>query len=427
MIIERDKLQVITLQGIKLTEEQSKQYRFLNDAIANASEETKRFAFAQANMPGDEKMQLFTDKYVALQQAIGSGLENTMKIRTGVAKKEDQLNDEALKKENIYWKAVLKMRQNIRDVEIEMSAYYRKAKEDRDKLWKQEVSDLDAKIKLTREKQLADLASQSVINENDILAQFEIEKNKNEILRRNEIDGALTTGASVELINKKYAQNDIDLDKKKQQAKLDLAADFFGNLSTIFGKQTALGKAAAIAETTINTYAAATAAYKSLAAIPIVGVPLGIAAAAAAIAAGLANVRQIVKVNTKLYEGGYTGPGGKYQPAGIVHAGEWVAPADMVMSPATGPIIEALEYQRANSMLGYANGGGPGINASGAAGSSSALIGSDPELKALIRENLRINKMLLRDGVKNNWPWQDVDNMRKGLNRLEEIEGDVTM
>ena len=43
----------------------------------------------------------------------------------------------------------------------------------------------------------------------------------------------------------------------------------------------------------IDTYAAANAAYKAMAGIPVVGPALGIAAAAAAIASGLANVQQI--------------------------------------------------------------------------------------------------------------------------------------
>jgi hypothetical protein len=54
-----------------------------------------------------------------------------------------------------------------------------------------------------------------------------------------------------------------------------------------------IAKVAAIAETSINTYKAATGAYSALASIPIVGPTLGIAAAAAAVAAGLANVRAI--------------------------------------------------------------------------------------------------------------------------------------
>lgn len=64
----------------------------------------------------------------------------------------------------------------------------------------------------------------------------------------------------------------------------------------------AVGKAAAISETTINTYRGATGAYAALAPIPVVGPALGAAAAAAAIAAGLMNVARISGV--QLAEGG---------------------------------------------------------------------------------------------------------------------------
>ena len=50
---------------------------------------------------------------------------------------------------------------------------------------------------------------------------------------------------------------------------------------------------AAISETTVNTYKAATGAYSALASIPIIGPALGVAAAAAATAAGMANVNAI--------------------------------------------------------------------------------------------------------------------------------------
>jgi hypothetical protein len=53
------------------------------------------------------------------------------------------------------------------------------------------------------------------------------------------------------------------------------------------------GKVAAIAQATVQTFLAATGAYASLAPIPIVGPALGVAAAAAAIAAGINNVAQI--------------------------------------------------------------------------------------------------------------------------------------
>jgi len=54
-----------------------------------------------------------------------------------------------------------------------------------------------------------------------------------------------------------------------------------------------IGQAAAIANATIDTYRAANAAYAAMAGIPIVGPGLGIAAAAGAITAGLAQVKAI--------------------------------------------------------------------------------------------------------------------------------------
>jgi hypothetical protein len=61
------------------------------------------------------------------------------------------------------------------------------------------------------------------------------------------------------------------------------------------------GKAAAIAQATVQTFMSATSAYASLASIPIVGPALGIAAAAAAIMAGMNNVSQI---KSQKFQGG---------------------------------------------------------------------------------------------------------------------------
>lgn len=91
------------------------------------------------------------------------------------------------------------------------------------------------------------------------------------------------------------------IDEAETASKIENAqkiSGLLGNLSNLFGKQTAAGKAAAIAQTTIDTYLGAQKAYQSLAGIPVVGPALGVAAAAAAVASGLKNVKEIVKVQT---------------------------------------------------------------------------------------------------------------------------------
>jgi TP901 family phage tail tape measure protein len=137
----------------------------------------------------------------------------------------------------------------------------------------------------------------------------------------------------VAALDAKYTRVTLDSQVAKNKAQLNLAADFFGNLSqmaSVFGKKGAkVAKALAIVQTTIKTYESATSAYAALAGIPYVGPALGAAAAGAAIAAGMANVAAIrsQQDNVSAYEHGGMIGAGNY---GIV--GE--AGAEIVKGPA---------------------------------------------------------------------------------------------
>lgn len=87
------------------------------------------------------------------------------------------------------------------------------------------------------------------------------------------------------------------LQEKKNSAlqnSLSVASEVFGAMATIAGEETKAGKAFAVTQAIINTFASANAAYASMAGIPYVGPALGIAAAAAAVASGIANVKTIL-------------------------------------------------------------------------------------------------------------------------------------
>jgi hypothetical protein len=84
-----------------------------------------------------------------------------------------------------------------------------------------------------------------------------------------------------------------DADSKRLDSYESTLGDTTSALKTALGEGSALYKAAAITQTIIETYKGATAAYASLSTIPIVGPALGVAAAAAITAAGLANVGKI--------------------------------------------------------------------------------------------------------------------------------------
>lgn len=110
--------------------------------------------------------------------------------------------------------------------------------------------------------------------------------------------------STLELIRKNYANRKMAIDKSVEDAKLQGFQSVLGQIKGLVGEQTALGKAAAIAETTINTYMAAQKAYSAMAAIPVVGPALGAVAAAAAVASGLMNVAKISSTDVKYEKGG---------------------------------------------------------------------------------------------------------------------------
>jgi hypothetical protein len=133
-------------------------------------------------------------------------------------------------------------------------------------------------------------------------------------------------------INDKYRLAEKDkqdeIDKKKLEAdkilqsqKIDAVQSTLstiGNLAELFAgksrkqQETAfkIQKAVNIANATIDTYKAATGAYSSLAAIPVIGPGLGIAAAGLAISAGLLNVKKIASTKFDSGGGGSTPPSG---------------------------------------------------------------------------------------------------------------------
>ena len=116
---------------------------------------------------------------------------------------------------------------------------------------------------------------------------------------------------------KDEADYKISLDKMVADANLDIASQAFGAIASIVGEGSAVGKAAAIAQTTIDTYVGAQKAYTSqlIPGDPTSPIRAAIAAGIA-IAAGVANVAKIVATPTPS-AGGASNPvaGGPTPPA----------------------------------------------------------------------------------------------------------------
>ncbi len=109
----------------------------------------------------------------------------------------------------------------------------------------------------------------------------------------------------------------------------------------------------AVAQTATN----ALNAYGSAAAVPVIGYILAPIAAAMAVAAGAIQIATIKKQQQAseaqgYAEGGFTPPGRKDKPVGVVHAGEWVASQKLVNNPQTRPLLEALDYAQRTNTIG---------------------------------------------------------------------------
>jgi hypothetical protein len=106
-----------------------------------------------------------------------------------------------------------------------------------------------------------------------------------------------------------------------------------------------------------QTATSALNAYSSAAAIPLIGWTLAPVAAAMAVAAGMLQVAAIKKQQQAseaqgYAEGGFTPEGNKYEVAGVVHKGEWVASQRLLQSPVARPMIEALDYAQRTNTIG---------------------------------------------------------------------------
>lgn len=175
-----------------------------------------------------------------------------------------------------------------------------------------EVAEIDAKyVKEADEKEQARL--DSIVNNENL--SYEARKQgvddalalNKKLYKEGKIDADAYTKTEKELSDAR-----VEISKKEAAARAENAQKISAtlkNAAKAIGEHTVAGKAAAIAATTIDTYMSATAAFKSLAGIPIVGPVLGTVAAAAAIAAGLKNVKAILAVKAPQIPGGSSEPG----------------------------------------------------------------------------------------------------------------------
>lgn len=274
--------------------------------------------------------------------------------------------------------------EKLRESEEEYEALQRQLKAESD----QRTFDLEEENRLEEEAQRLEqeilnaedeeVRTQLIIERAQFIATEQLRIQKQKDIERAKLAGA--TEAEIFAIKQKYllAEKKINLDFSKDQKelkfqevkwedmtqnqKIDLVRSGLSQAAELFNQNTAAYKAIKITETLMTTYQAAMNSYNSLSVIPIVGPVLGGIAAAAAVAAGLAQVNKIKNTKSERmprYDtGGFTGSGfgisddTGHKVAGIVHDGEYVVPK-FVLQDTTDPtmpaVIQYLEAKRTGS------------------------------------------------------------------------------
>jgi hypothetical protein len=146
---------------------------------------------------------------------------------------------------------------------------------------------------------------------------IELEKQRNAEIADAEAKGLATTEIREKYklkaltINTALAKSEKDLAKARVQANVeagDAIANSLSQLSQLMGEQTGVGKALAVASTTISTITSAQKAYESAQALPFgLGAIIGPINAGIAIATGIMNVKKILAVKIPNASGGTGG------------------------------------------------------------------------------------------------------------------------
>ena len=141
---------------------------------------------------------------------------------------------------------------------------------------------------LMREREAMDAANLHELKMAEVTNEFDMRQMQLDAQYEQEMAAAEKIGANTALIQAKYEKAKEENTRARVNAELTMTAGLAGQMSTLLGEQSAIGKAFGVVQATINTYLGATKALAT-------GGILGIAQAAVVIAFGMKQVATIAK------------------------------------------------------------------------------------------------------------------------------------
>lgn len=425
--------QMTSMGGVNANIQGSSRFQSIKADLEATSDAVKVYADAirATGKTTDEQLDRTVNKLNELSNAEVSGMQNTRRVRTMVNSLLAQENNKVVKiEEDKLTKLLdaLDQAHQERLLKIEQQHIAEQTSEDQFNL---EMA-VAERAYLTQKQAILEEAGKSSIEVQRQLLNREIEliRQSEETLKKMredniseynswvedqlELDKEIQTdavNASVEAGNaaidesQRLKDNEASLAEERANIYLDLASQIGDSFQQMlmsqemsfgeFLKQTLLLSLEALEKIMMMSIAETT--IKGLATLN----PLGIAKAAAKIilikaAFGVAKAAVMGKGGGNEYaEGGYTGDGAKYEPAGIVHRGEYVIPKNLLSRPDIARTAGMIELARINGNMAQMSMPGAGYAAGGYTGTSQSAQTTDPELKEIILKNTEVLTKLL--------------------------------
>lgn len=327
-----------------LREKEQKQERELIVERARVAKETSEIRNRALEAEGERRLQL-VNQAIALEEGLLKKEQEFANTRLEIAQKEaaDDPTTDNLKKEAEARAELLRVQQSFFDATKKFNAQRVELEKD------VEAQRLDAQ--------------QTAINEEGLKRQ-----DRYKSIVKDELELADLQIKTAQTVADKIVKTEEQKAGRLQEVR-DLqmeAEEFFaaeqerftlqaiGVAQSVFGQNRGLSSAL----TLVSTYISAQKAFENVINNPLwkLSPDGGVAfATKSALLVALQGLGRVAAINgVGFASGGFTGHGGKYEPAGIVHRGEWVAPQEMVRSPKYGSVIRNLERAR---LRGYADGG----------------------------------------------------------------------
>lgn len=326
---------------VEIVQAQTNHNKEVSNKNKEAADKAKEEAIAEAKRLKEQKAK----EVISDAEAFRNKLEAVQKVERDAKKANDDalLSDKerAIKAENEDYNNKIKNAQEFGEKTEEVT---------RQHLNKLKKIEDDDRLKKDEQKK-AEL--EKIINDNTATFEARLEAvNSEQALLQKQFDDKVITEEQFTEKTKQLSKTRITIGDLETKAKIEQAqrgAALLSNISDLIGKDTAAGKAAAVAATTINTYAAAQSAFKNAQANPIsiLGPAYPYISAGLAIAGGLKNVQAILSVPTP---GG--GGGGGSAPSGGGSA--MTAPSfNTVGSSSTNQLAQSIGSQAQTPVRSY--------------------------------------------------------------------------